>query len=167
MNHIHNFRELLSHRKSIPILLGCVFAGILLSLFANKFEKKQEVLAENEKQIVAEERYEQKSITETELENILSCVNGVGKTKVMIIYSSSEEKILAKDNAGTDDEKTVTKSESSINEPYVIKTNSPEIEGVIVVAEGGGNTNIKNTIKDCVSDTLNVALHKVKVLEMS
>ena len=99
--------------------------------------------------------------------NILSKVKGVGDVEVMIIYASSDEKILAKDKDSQGNEKTVSKNESSKNEPYVIKTKAPDVEGVIVVAQGGGNLNVKNLLIDCISNTINIPVHKVKVLEMN
>ena len=50
--------------------------------------------------------------------------------------------------------------------PYVIKEVEPVVEGVVVVAQGGGNDIIKNQIVEAVSVLFHISSYKVKVLKM-
>ena len=50
--------------------------------------------------------------------------------------------------------------------PYIVKEKMPEIEGVVVIAEGGGNLLTANNIIDAVMALFDVPIHKIKVLEM-
>ena len=63
-------------------------------------------------------------------------------------------------------ESTVYRTEGGTSEPYVVKTLSPEIEGVLVVAEGAGSGIVNRTIVEAVQALFGVEAHKVKVVKM-
>ena len=50
--------------------------------------------------------------------------------------------------------------------PIVVKENTPEIEGIVVVAQGGGNVLVKESISKAAQALFNVPAHKVEVLKM-
>ncbi len=45
--------------------------------------------------------------------------------------------------------------------------NMPEIEGVVVVAQGGGEPTVVSEITSAIEALLGVPAHKIKVLKMS
>ena len=63
-------------------------------------------------------------------------------------------------------ENTVYRTEGSASEPYVIKTLPPQIEGVLVVAEGAGRGTVNRTIVEIAQALFGVEAHKVKVVRM-
>ena len=124
---------------------------------------------------------------EKRLEEILSTMEGVGRVKVMVTLASSREKIIEKDvptsrsnvleedaqggNRSTQDveagESTVyLKTENGEQIPYVIKEISPVIEGVSVVAEGGGDALIQKNITEVIQALFGIEVHKIKVVKM-
>ena len=119
-------------------------------------------------------------IKEEKLKNILSQIEGAGEVDVMITYESSEEIQPAfNTNTTTEEtkevdqqggERTVTTSSenktmitSSSNEPIVIKTNQPKINGVIVVATGAKDLTVKETLYSAVQTALQVQGHQVEI----
>ncbi len=52
------------------------------------------------------------------------------------------------------------------NVPYIIKKNTPEIEGVLVVAQGGGNASICVDITSVIQALFGIEAHKIKVVKM-
>ena len=50
--------------------------------------------------------------------------------------------------------------------PYIIMENMPEVEGVIVVCEGGDNKILVSDITNAVESILGVPVHKIKVMKM-
>lgn len=121
---------------------------------------------------------------EEKAETLLSCVKGAGQVKVMITLSASSEKVVEKDmpvtrsqtteqdsqggsrmvsEFATEDE-TVYRKGNSCEEPYVIKTLSPSVEGVVVVAEGAGNGEVNKDLSEAVQILFGVEAHRVKVL---
>ena len=108
---------------------------------------------------------------EKRLVNALKHVEGVGKVKVMITVNSSkegpyEQSSSEKEKTVKEDEQTVLVEEDGKKVPYVIKEVEPVVEGVVVVAQGGGNDIIKNQIVEAVSVLFHISSYKVKVLKM-
>ena len=132
----------------------------------------------------AEEEYA--GYLEQRLTETLSRISDVGKVKVMITLKSSSELVVEKeqpvkrsttnesDSQGGSrivsqmetEENTVYRTEGSASEPYVIKTLPPQVEGVVVVAEGAGNGTVNRTIVEIVQALFGVEAHKVKVVKM-
>ena len=111
----------------------------------------------------------------------MSTVEGVGKVEVMITLKSSKESILNKDTPYEEEEETsgdsTRKSVSSNEEtvlieqngesvPYVVKELEPEIEGVVVIAQGGENASVQKNITEAVTALFDVSVNKIKVLKM-
>ncbi|MDD3186224.1 MAG: stage III sporulation protein AG [Anaerostipes sp.] len=114
---------------------------------------------------------------ESKLKKALRKVEGVGKVEVMITMKASEESVVNKDSpyeeSTNEKEKTIKENEETIlieedgkKVPYVIKTEEPEVEGVIVVAQGGDNDIVKQNIVDAVSVLFHISSYKIKVLKM-
>ena len=56
--------------------------------------------------------------------------------------------------------------EGSSSTPYVVKPYVPEIEGVLVVAEGAGSGTVKRTVTEIVQALFHVEAHKIMVVKM-
>lgn len=54
----------------------------------------------------------------------------------------------------------------SSGEPFIVKEKTPEIEGIVVVAEGGDDIIVKDAISKAAQALFNVPAHKVEVLKM-
>ncbi len=162
MKHIDEFRNFLMSKKIPLILTTLLCVGIFLVFSSNN--RNSDITPGTI--VESSQNTDEKSKCESELESILSQIKGVGDVQVMIVYSSTDRKILEKDVDSYGNEKTVTKNESSDTEPFVVMTKYPDINGIIVVARGGSDNRVKNIITECVSDVMGVPVHKVKVLEM-
>lgn len=123
---------------------------------------------------------------ESRLTTLLSNMDGVGKVNVMITLQSSEELVLEKDmpivrsNTTENDaeggyrnisqvdsgEETVYSSDGSFKTPFVVKTLTPKIEGVVVMAQGAGTLRITADITEAVEALFGIDAHKVKVIRM-
>lgn len=148
---------------------------------------------ENKKEDTAQEKTEQKyekedyaEYLEHKLEQVLGQMEGVGKVSVMVTVADQGEDIIEKDK--TEHTSTVTNTDSGSMEmttekesgeetvyeesggekaPYVSKEILPEIEGVLVVAEGGDSPRIVSDISDAVKALFQVEAHRIKVVKMS
>lgn len=107
---------------------------------------------------------------EEELEALLGKMSGVGEVKVMLTLKNDGEHILDKDISSAQDsyeENTVVYQLDKQEAPYVTSQRMPEIEGVVIVAEGGGNPATAANISDVVTALFGVEAHKVKVVKMT
>lgn len=121
---------------------------------------------------------------EKRLKDILECVEGVGKTDVMLVLRTSQEKVFLTDkrSSGTQEEdrsdgstrstktweetwETVLTGNSQEEDAVVQKEIFPEIEGIIICAQGADNVKIKAEISEAAEALFGVPPHKIKVLK--
>ncbi len=145
---------------------------------------KQESQSNEIKQVSTENI---KDKTEEKLENILSKISGVGKVRVMITYSVSssvtpvyDETSKVSNTTENDDSggtRTITQTENGkqivykensdgSKEPITKNTESPKMEGAIIVAEGAENIEVKTNIIEAVEAATGLATHKIQVFKM-
>lgn len=123
---------------------------------------------------------------EERLEQTLSGMAGAGKVKVMITLQASEELVVEKDepvsrsNSSESDsaggsrvvtemdakETTVYRTVGDESEPYVVKTILPQVEGIVVLAQGSGTGNVDADITEMVQALFGVEAHKIKVAKL-
>lgn len=123
---------------------------------------------------------------EGSLEKLLSTMDGVGKVQVMITLEGTGESIVEKDtNTKTDgstevdsvggsrnttgitEEETTVFYEAADGEtPFVRKVTAPEVEGVVVSAQGGGNVVIAENIKEAIQALFGIDAHKIIIVKM-
>ena len=103
----------------------------------------------------------------------MQSIEGVGKKKVMITVSESEEKIYAEEKQSDIDENTRREEnryaiiENNGNEEAIIrKTVNPQINGVIIVCEGGNNSAVKEKIYNAVSAGFGIPSNKICVVKL-
>jgi len=113
-----------------------------------------------------------KDVMEEKLAKILSEVSGIGTVSVMITYSSDVKinpvynlKEEEKEGQKTLDRSVVYNEENSNKTVVIESTNMPTVEGVIVVAMGASNVEIRSKIAQAVSAVTNVAIYKIQVFE--
>ena len=122
-----------------------------------------------------------------QLEEILEKIDGVGKVKVLITYSQTNEIIPMyneetsqkdteeNDTSGgtrkvieTDVSKEIIYEENSgSKEPITKSIISPKIEGAIITAQGANNATTKANIIQAVEAVTGIASHKIQVFTMS
>lgn len=117
---------------------------------------------------------------------ILCQIEGAGDVSVMITLKSGNRKIIEKDESdirqsvseeddsgnrretedNTDEETSIYRQNADgSSEPYVTTELCPEIEGVAVIAEGGGNAVVRQEITEAVQALFDVEAHKIKIMK--
>lgn len=142
---------------------------------------EEEVAAEpsHPSSIVEYEKY-----YETQMKEILSDVIGVSNVSVKVNVASTERKIHEKDRrnekqvteerdqeGGTRtiesqslDEQVIITNDGERDQPVVIASEKPQVTGVIVVAQGAEQLQVKQQIIEAVTRFLHVPSHQVSVL---
>lgn len=175
--------------KEWGMILG---AGVLLltlsvpEFFGNDTKEEQQLLPLQTVQTDTETTEGYVRQLEQRLEQLLSHVEGAGMVQVMITVQASKEKIVLKDldyrqettteqdGAGgvrtivqtEQQEESIKKQASGEELPYVIKELEPEVEGVVVIAEGSKKGTVDLDIVEAVQALFDLPAHKIKVLKM-
>ncbi|MBR5809740.1 MAG: hypothetical protein IKY39_06570 [Clostridia bacterium] len=109
---------------------------------------------------------------EARLEGILSKIDGAGEVSVMITYYGTATYDVAYEKKESHSERAEEISKSEENsvitkggEPLVKGTVYPKAKGVIIIADGAGRIEVKKALTDAATAALDVASHKVCVLE--
>ena len=122
---------------------------------------------------------------EQRIRDVLKNVDGVGEVDVMLTLSSSSEKVLRVDkeksrsttsetdaSGGTRQqadeslrESTVLAGGSGSGEPVIEKELAPELCGIVISAEGGGNASVQKEISEAMQALFGLPAHKIKVLK--
>lgn len=185
----------LCHRKDrllIMFLTGILFLVIAVP-FPDKTDKENGTVYSHKRSGSSTENSSEDGNTEAyaeylerKLATALSEVQGVGETEVMITMASSSEKILGADSES--ESESVKESDSqggsrstiqnrssqtaiydgedgSQGTPYVTKELTPEVSGVIVIAEGGDDPVVVQNIIEAVQALFEIDTHKIKVMK--
>lgn len=106
--------------------------------------------------------------TEDKLEKILAEIDGVGKARVLVNVSSTEEYIYAEEIKQSADrtENSYVLMGNGENRALVKKVENPPVSGIIIVCEGGDDPKICEKIYKAVSTVLNIPTNRIYVAEM-
>lgn len=102
---------------------------------------------------------------EERLGEIISLIDGAGKTEIFLTVDSSEENIYAKDINGEKSEYVVIKTNSN-ESGMLIKAVYPKIRGVAVVCEGGDNPRVKVDITNAVCSSMGISSTRISIAKM-
>lgn len=181
-------------KKVVRNMTIVILFGVLLILIADVLSGLNSKKTDNENSTVevntatgipvTSNTYEEK--IKSDLTETLSMITGVGNVSVMIYFEGGSESIPAvninntnrrtdeKDNQGgtrvTTEENNNTNvvivDKNNSTEPFIVKQVNPSIGGVLVVAEGASNPEMKEKIHNAVKTVLNLPANKVTVLPM-
>jgi stage III sporulation protein AG len=162
--------------KLIYVLILCVVLFIATSYIftGNKktSESSQENTTNSNNTSTQTNINSSKDVMEEKLAKILSEVSGIGNVSVMITYSSDVKinpvyntKEEEKEGQKTLDRSVVYNEQDSNKTVVIESTNMPTVEGVIVVAIGASNVEMRSKIAQAVSAVTNVAIYKIQVFE--
>lgn len=166
-----------------------LLAGVLLVIITLPTEKKDNKSEAPRVETASAETQKWEGYRENvekQLEEMLQQIEGVGKVRVMVTLAATAEIVVEKDipqtqseveegdsNGGSRTTKENTWEEATVYEqrdgdsiPYVIKELVPDIEGVCVICEGGGNGTVAKNISEAVQALFPIEVHKIKVMKM-
>ncbi|MCM1267359.1 MAG: hypothetical protein NC302_05595 [Bacteroidales bacterium] len=124
---------------------------------------------------------------EEKLEESLREVEGAGQVRVLITLAGSEEQILTrdgreevsdtieKDAAGgsrhvseTIMDKSVVRTVDERGEevPLVVRTIAPEVEGVVVIAQGAGSAQVRRDIIEAIQVLFEIDMNRIAIIKM-
>ncbi len=162
--------KLLSKDKLLLVLLFGVLL-IVINIPAKKSQSSDKDSTKSDSQTVykTDSTDEYTTRLEAALEKTLSASSEIGKTSVIINVKDSGKKILytQKRTSESEVEESVVYSKLDGDEiPYVINEEMPEIQGVIICAQGAGSASVISQVTQAASAFLGVSVNKIKVLKL-
>lgn len=175
--------KLSKNHKFVKTIVIVGLIGILLILMSGLFTDKKdnsEVKQSSEIAYISLTQYENE--LEQNLADIISSINGAGKTRVLLTMDSTVEQVYATDknmaqnNSENSGGQTESKKDTSATTTYItvelsdgtqqtvlLKEIQPKVRGVLVVCSGGDNNVVKEKIVDAVTKVLNISSSRVSV----
>ncbi|SEN22858.1 stage III sporulation protein AG [Lihuaxuella thermophila] len=182
------------NRFRLILLLGFAGAGVMLfSSFQAKQvgisedappppEQEAKATSASYDKIKTMQDYEREY--EAQLEEVLSKIVGVDDVSVIVNLDSTEEEVVQMDireseqvttevdktggnrriSQNTHDKKTAYYRSEDGEKPVVVKQLKPKVRGVLVVARGVENLQVKAIVIEAVQRTLDVPVHRISVL---
>ena len=158
------------NRLKIAVVLGA--AGMLMIMLSELVPESKDKPEKAMSQTETTDSDDFRKRTERELKALLEQIEGVGDCEVMISLESSTEYIYAEnisrfteDNADRRSEKLdediVITENSWTRQPLIRKVIDPQIGGVVIVCEGGGDISINERVQKAVSTALNISSTRV------
>ncbi len=180
---LYTLDKLSKNPKFIKAVVIVGLVGILFILMSGLFTDKKEnseVTQTSDIAYISLTQYENE--LEQNLADIISSINGAGKTRVLLTMDSTVEQVYATDkNMAQNDSKnsgdnTESKKDTSATTTYItvelsdgtqqtvlLKEIQPKVRGVLVVCSGGDNNVVKEKIVDAVTKVLDISSSRVSV----
>lgn len=133
------------------VALVAVVAVILVATFTD------------EKTAVNRENSEYAAALESRLASVLAKMHGAGEVSVFITISSEGEKVVATESVTDKNGNVTEKPVLSGGEVIVLEEKKPEITGVLIVADGADDLNVRFSLLEAAASVLNIDQSKVKV----
>lgn len=157
--------KILFHKYKYAVVV--IILGIGLMLIPANSKKKQT----NSDEIISVKPTQS---VQQELQEILSCVQGVGEVKIYLKEASGQQTIYetnhissVSDNTSDIKKEVITITDADRNESGLIKQiNPPCYQGAIVICHGAKDPEIKLAITDAVSKVTGLGTDKIAVLIM-
>lgn len=121
------------------------------------------------------------------LKNILGKIKGAGQVEVLITYTQTSELVplynetvkesVTEETDSTGGVRTIEQKdnnkevvyteESGGKQPITQKVVMPQVEGAVILAEGAGNAEVKNSIMQAVEAVTGLSSHKIQVFQLN
>lgn len=147
-----------NRKKTLIYILGAL--GILILFVSSPSGgEKTKVNDETVQEMDYCERLEER------LEEILPSLQGVGKVEVMITAKNYGKISLAENENDKTRQTVILNQKGGGEDAKIIEERLPEIQGVIISADGGRSDRVKNELTEAVSALLGIEAHKIKIFE--
>jgi len=172
---IKSFIDKFKKMKKTELLIICILIILALFIYFNS-NQLLGISSKNENDITTTISSTNQYITdlETRLSNVLSKVHGAGNVSVMISIESGSEIVVAtssenKTNTSTGSSSS-TQSSTTVEKPIIIgdaplilMEKLPKIKGVIVVAQGAENVQVRLELLRAVQALLDIDANNIEI----
>ena len=150
-----------SSKSKLWIIMGGAVLGVLLILLGNGAQKSSTqgntaISFDQDELILYQDYLEERVI------NLCQSVSGVGKVTAVVTLEGGFEEIYATQWESGEEVYVILGNGSSAS-PLQISRALPQIAGIGIVCDGGGNAAVRQELIDLLSATFDVATHRIHV----
>lgn len=158
-------KALQDEKQRVNVLLCIGVAGMLLLAVSAWLPAEPEPERETDAQPGDAVSYE--ASLESRLTAMIEQVDGAGRTRVMVTLYNGEESVYATDtDSGADG--TTSTSHVLVGGGALLETTvSPQVLGVAVICEGGGEATVQNRVSALVETLTGVGANHITVTKMA
>lgn len=159
MNKLKEWTEKLKSKKSLPLVIAAVLAVMVLFIVCvgGSFDKTSDEPASAQSYI---------DDLQNKLVSVIQKIDGCGRAEVAVVASTEGGCEYAYETKSQTDGDKTTQTTSIVlvkGQPLVTKTYTPQVSGVVVVAEGADNPVVKFEIINLVVTLTGVDRDNVRV----
>lgn len=162
-------KNLKTDKKSL-LILAVAAAGIILIVISDFSDTSSYDEETTSPQVTEFSEEEYTFRLEKKLEEMISSLNGAGRTKVTVTLECDYETVYARDGSysqkdgASDEENEYIIIDSDKQEGgLVLKTVTPKVRGVAVLCEGGDLPQVKNAVSEMLGALLDVGSNHISV----
>ena len=160
-------------KMRFAVVLGAV--GILLIMLSEILpDRKPDKQNDNTETTETDEADDFRKQTEQQLKELLEQIDGVGECEIMVSVEGTTEYVYAEKISRYTDEDTDRKSDKLDEDVVLVENNGskqalvrkvirPQVSGVVIVCEGGGDIKVNERVLRAVSTALNISSGRVYV----
>lgn len=172
------FLKKLKNVKHIEVIVCIIFISLLLIIYFINFSPQKNSTQTNVEvssgQVVMTSSSEYAILLENKLTNALSVLKGVKDVQVVVSVSSGGEVVIANNveekTVENEDGKSVTViktpiivTENGVSKPIILMEILPKINGVLVVASGAEDINVKLNIYKAIEAIISIPSENIQV----
>lgn len=150
-----------SSKSKLWIILGGAALGVFLILLGNGSPKSTSQ-SNAAKSFDQDELILYQDYLEERVVNLCQSVSGVGKVTAVVTLEGGFEEIYATQWESGNEVYVILGSGSSAS-PLPISRALPQIAGIGIVCDGGGNAAVRQELTDLLSATFDLATHRIYV----
>lgn len=161
-------KEILQDEKKRVNFLVCIGVAGMLLLALSEWKPQENLSPDtNPEKTTAASHEDYAAQLQQQLRELISHVDGVGKVEVMVTLACKEENVYATDSQ-TSTDGSCSVSHVLLGDGGLVETvQTPQVLGVAVVCEGGGNAAVQNRVSELVAALTGVKSNHITVAQMA
>lgn len=176
-----SFEKFFSKKSIAKYIVMIGFIGILFILISGLLPQKSETKNSVAVSNAATTTEEYTILLEQKINNIVSQIDGVGNSEVVITLENGVENVYANSNRKTSDSNESSKGQSAKRsdtqqdvvivdgsggkQALMVTQKEPTVKGVVVVCEGADNSLVVKRVTDAVTTSLNIKTNRVSIVK--
>lgn len=172
------FRQMFQpeNKKTLVWMITVCILGVVLLYCSGHWVDPKESKTQAE-ETIQQDNQRPEQLLEEEMERVLSQIAGAGEVEVMLTYRSTQESVPAteqlQEETSREGEETRKEEQHMVlleqdngQTPFILTQLAPQVEGVVIIAQGAGDAVVCNSLHQAAQALLQVPSHKIAIIKM-